>query len=240
MSINNILKKIIDILYPRRCPVCDKVLESASLKLCPGCRKKLVYVKEPKCRRCGRQLLEDERECCEGCTDKKLYFKRGVTLFLYNDAVRKSIYRFKYANRREYSAFYGEEICRHLGNEIEGFHADALIPVPLHKKRMRKRGYNQAELLAVEIGRRMKLPVQSRILVRERNTKALKIMTRAERENNLKKAFKIRENDVKLDTVIVVDDILTTGSTINEVSKVLKENGIGNIYFVALASGAGL
>lgn len=184
--------------------------------------------------------MDEEQEYCEGCMGRTMHFHRGITLFVYNDAIRKSIYRFKYANRREYSGFYGDEICRCLGNEIKGIHADALIPVPLHGKRLRKRGYNQAELIADEIGKRMDIPVESKILYRQRNTKALKLMTRAERENNLKRAFKIRENDVKLNTVIIVDDILTTGSTMNEVSKVLKENGIRDIYFVALASGAGV
>ena len=84
----------------------------------------------------------------------------------------------------------------------------------------------------------MGIPVREEILIRERNTKALKLMTLTERENNLKKAFKMVKNDVKLNTVIIVDDILTTGSTINEISRVLRENDIKNVYFVALASGA--
>lgn len=184
--------------------------------------------------------MDGEAECCENCTGRNVYYRRGLTLFLYNDPVRKSIYRFKYAGRREYSKFYGEEICRHLGREIVQFHAQALIPVPLHKKRLRKRGFNQAELIADEVGRRLGIPVRPEIVIRQRNTEALKKMTRAERENNLKRAFKMRENDVKLDTVIVVDDILTTGSTINEISKILREKGIKNVYFIALASGAGV
>ena len=238
MSINKILEKILDLLYPGRCPVCDRILAYRETLVCPDCIGKLTYIKEPKCMKCGKQMMDDEAEYCAGCRDKRQYFRKGFSVFLYNDAMRKSIYRFKYANRREYSRFYAEAVCRHLGKEIREFCADAIIPVPLHPKRFRKRGYNQAGLIAGEIGRRMGIPVREEILIRERNTKALKLMTLTERENNLKKAFKMVKNDVKLNTVIIVDDILTTGSTINEVSRVLRENGIKNVYFVALASGA--
>ncbi len=234
MSIN----KILDLLYPGRCPVCDRILAYRETLVCPDCIGKLAYIKEPKCMKCGKQMMDNETEYCAGCRDKRRYFRKGFSVFLYNDVMKKSIYRFKYANRREYSRFYAETVCRCLGKEIREFCADAIIPVPLHPKRFRKRGYNQAGLIASEIGRRMNIPVREEILIRERNTKALKLMTLTERENNLKKAFKMVKNDVKLNTVIIVDDILTTGSTINEISRVLRENGIKNVYFVALASGA--
>ena len=240
MNIKKIWECFLNLLFPRRCAVCDGILQETKAGICPECRRKLVYIREPRCRKCGKQLLDEEEEYCAGCKGNQKNFDRGIVLFAYNDAMKKSIYRFKYANRREYSRFYAAEICRCLGKEIARFSADAIVPVPLHKKRQKKRGYNQAELIAAQVGQHMGIPVKTRLLIRSKNTKALKKMRRTERENNLKKAFKIWENDVKLDTVIIIDDILTTGSTINEISGVLKEAGIKKVYFVALSSGAEL
>lgn len=239
MRKNKIVEFILHLLYPERCVVCDGILEDAASGICPECCGKLAYIKEPRCRKCGKQLFEDEKEFCDGCKGRKQYFDRGIILFSYNEAMKKSIYRFKYANRREYKKFYAKEICRCLGREIRGFHADAILPVPLHKKRQRQRGYNQAELIAVQVGVELGIPVYAKILQRSRDTKPLKTMGRTERENNLKKAFKLWENDVKLNKVIIIDDIITTGSTINEAAAVLREAGVREIYFVALSSGVG-
>jgi ComF family protein len=112
-----------------------------------------------------------------------------------------------------------------------------MIAVPLHPKRFRKRGYNQAELLAKELSARMEVPFYKDIVRRTKNTAPLKLLNASERQNNLKKAFKIGRNDVKWKSVIIVDDIYTTGSTIDACASVLLEIGIQKIYFVALAIG---
>jgi ComF family protein len=152
--------------------------------------------------------------------------------------MRNSIFRFKYKNRQEYAQYYGKEICRYLGKEIMKFKPDALVPVPLFKIKMQRRGFNQAELLAIEIGKNLGIPVKKNLIIRSRNTRPQKELNHAERENNLKKAFKIYQNDVKLSTVVLVDDIFTTGSTVDAIAKILKSQGIQKIYYVTLASGS--
>jgi ComF family protein len=146
----------------------------------------------------------------------------------------------KYGGRREYAEFFGEEIEKYLGDFIRKVNPDGIVPIPLHKKRFAHRGYNQAELLARVLGTHVELPVYTKMLVRVKNTKPLKLQNPSERQNNLKKAFIMAQNDVKLKTILVVDDIYTTGSTIDEAARVLKENGVENIYFVTLACGAGV
>ena len=164
---------------------------------------------------------------------------RGRALYEYK-SVAASIYRFKYGKRQEYADFFGEEIVRYLGDFIREVRPDALIPIPLHKKRLAKRGYNQAALLARAVGRYSGVPVNEKILVRVKNTTPLKLQNPAERQNNLKKAFNISQNDVKLKKVVLVDDIYTTGSTIDEAARTLKSAGVEDIYFIALACGAGV
>lgn len=228
----------VQLLFPLRCPVCDDIVRPFGEKICLNCMKKLKPLTPPWCMQCGKKLWR-EQELCGDCRRKKHNFIRGRALYEYHSAA-PAIYRFKYSGRREYAEFFGEEAAVLLGDFIRSVKPDALVPVPLHKKRQRKRGYNQAKLLADAIGRRMDIPVYGKLLVRVKNTVPLKRQNPKERQNNLKKAFNVAQNDVKLKTIIVVDDIYTTGSTIDEVSAVLREHGVKNVYFITLACGEGI
>lgn len=183
---------------------------------------------------CGKGL-ETEGTLCEDCRNgRKHAFWRARALYDY-PSVAPAIYRFKYGGRREYKDFFGEEMARYLGEFIRMTGAEALIPVPLHPKRMRKRGYNQAAELAKVLGGQMGLPVYENILFRVKNTAPLKEQNYKERQNNLKKAFLVRKNDVKLKTIILIDDIYTTGTTADEAAMALMEGGAETVCVVALA-----
>ena len=230
---------LVQLLFPLRCPVCDEIVTPYGEKICLSCMKKLKYVTPPRCFKCGKKLDNEELEYCQDCRKKEHLFVRGRALYDY-ESVAPAIYRFKYANRREYADFFGEEISRYLGEEIRRIAPDALIPIPLHKARLKKRGYNQAELLAKAVSRYTGVPVYDKILVRVKNTVPLKRLNPQERQKNLKKAFHINGNDVKLKTIILIDDIYTTGSTMDEVTAVLKAAGVEKVYFITLACGRGL
>ena len=176
---------------------------------------------------------------CHDCNSKAHNYDRGMALFAY-PGVADSIYRFKYRGRQEYAAYYGERMAYMLGSRIASLHPDALIPVPIHPSRKRARGYNQAEVLAKEIGRNLNIPVDTTLIKRVRKTAPMKDLSVQERQNNLKKAFKICHNDVKLSTIIIIDDIYTTGSTIDAMAYELRQAGIKHIYFAALAIGNGM
>ena len=235
--INKMVGRITQLLFPLRCPVCDEIVRPRGEKICTGCMDKLKLLTPPWCMRCGKKLLE-EGEFCYDCKNRKHEFVRGRALYEYESA-SSSIYRFKYGNRQEYADFFGEEIVKYLGDFIRQVQPDALIPIPLHKKRLAKRGYNQAALLAKAIGEYSGVPVKDKLLVRIKNTTPLKLQNPSERQNNLKKAFNISENDVKLNITVVIDDIYTTGSTIDEAARVLKAAGVQKVYFITLACGAG-
>lgn len=234
-----ILQLILQLLFPRRCPVCDEIVYPYGEKICAGCRKKLKYLTPPWCLRCGKKLNDEEKEFCQDCRQKSHNFLRGRALYEYG-SVSSSIYRLKYSKRQEYADFYGEEIACFLGDFIREVRPDALIPIPLHRKRLVKRGYNQAELLAEAVGRKLGVPVYGKLVKRVKNTAPLKRQNPQERQNNLKKAFIIMQNDVKLDTIILIDDIYTTGSTVDEVADVLKRHGVKKVYVITLACGAGV
>lgn len=231
----NVIKQL---LFPLRCPVCDDIVTPFGEKICPKCRSTLEYVKVPRCYICGKELKQEEQEYCYDCSRKKHEYLAGRAVYNYK-SVSDSLYRFKYGGRREYAGFYGEEMERVLGSTIYRWNPQALIPVPIHFTRWQKRGYNQATLLARELGRRCNIPVKTNLIYRIKKTIPLKELDVTERQNNLKKAFIIGRNDVKLERVVVVDDIYTTGSTIDAIAAELKKVGIQEIYFVSLAIGKG-
>ncbi len=230
-----------DLLFPIRCPVCDKPVPYHRLKtgICTDCYKKIPIIGEHACYKCGRQLTDERKEWCEDCVKRRHghYYEQGMVLCSYDDVMRESIYRLKYAQRKEYATVYGRYMARRFGSVLRSLGANSIVPVPLHPKRQRERGYNQAAVLAETIGRACGIPVYTDYISRVRNTPPLKSMTPDQRQNNLKKAFKIRRNDVKLGVTIVIDDIYTTGSTIDAIAEVLMEAGALRVYFMTLAIG---
>jgi len=228
------------LLFPRRCPVCHGIVEEAGELACKICRTKLPYIAEPSCRKCGKPLLLEEQEYCMGCRKKKHVFTQGKAPFVYDAVMKKSIARFKYGGRREYAAFYAEEILRKCAREAVTWDAQVLVPIPLHPSRRRKRGFNQTELLAKEISKRSGIPVDCKLLFRIKKTYAQKDLNDQERLANLKGAFSVRKGEISYKKIILIDDIYTTGSTINEAAKILISHGVQKVYFLSICVGSDL
>ena len=186
--------------------------------------------------KCGKQLKKEEKEYCGDCTQKEHFYQQGTALYDYG-SMADSIFRFKYGGRMEYALFYGKELYERKGSWLHAIRPDALVPVPIHPARKRKRGYNQAELLAEELGRILKLPAYTDLLIRVRDTKPQKTLSAKERKINLKRAFKTTQNIVQLQYILVVDDIYTTGSTLDAAAGALKEAGAKEVYACCISIG---
>lgn len=236
---NRIINIVADILFPRRCPVCDEIVLPRGSLICPECVKILSFVKGPVCKKCGKEVFSDRLEYCFDCTKHTRSFESGRALINYNDAAKDSMVKIKYKNKREYIDFYTEAICRRYGKQIARMRADVLVPVPVHPSRMKTRGYNQAELLARGIGRSLGIPVRSDLLRRSRKTAPQKELNPAERLKNLEQAFEAEGNFVGIETVILIDDIYTTGSTIEACTRALKRAGVKTVYFLTICIGRG-
>lgn len=232
---------VLDLVYPRRCPVCGSVLRHAKRSgyICPLCRRKLHYVEAPQCLRCGKHIESSEQEYCEDCMRIPKHFTKGFPVFVYEGALKNSLLAFKYKNKREYAAFYAEEIVGRYGTQLAKIHADAWVPVPVHRKRYRKRGYNQAALIAKELSKRTQIPCYEHVLVRIVQTHVQKTLNDKQRYQNLKNAFKCQQNSVKLRKVILVDDIYTTGATIEACTRELLRTGVEQVYYVSVSIGEG-
>lgn len=240
------LEYLREIIYPRRCPVCTDIIVPKGEKICKDCINKLVYISEPFCKKCGKPIQSEEKEYCFDCTHKSLHFKYGRALFLYDNIMKDSIAGFKFQGKKEYADFYAEEIVKVLGDYIRYISPEVLVPVPIHRRKKRVRGFNQAELLAKKIGNGLNISVTPNLLIRNKNTIPQKELNDKERLRNLEKAFEINENDLSVITsvsqlgkVMLIDDIYTTGSTIEACTKLLLSYGFKEVYFICLCIGKG-
>ena len=164
--------------------------------LCKSCDKKLEYIKEPICKKCGKQLEIDEQEYCGDCKKYMHVYDSGLGIFAYTDDIKKCIYDFKYNDMKIYAKFFGAKMAERSVDYIKHWDADVIIPVPVSKEKYVKRGYNQAAELAEALGREMGIPVYDNLIIRKVNTKPLKNMSPAERQNSLKKAFILRKDQL--------------------------------------------
>lgn len=236
------MRSIIEYLYPPRCPVCDDVRPPGDPVCHPACRKKLIFVGTNACVQCGKPVPDESREYCYDCSAKKRSFEGGVSTFVYEDAIRESMMKFKYHGREEYGSWYAEELWHANEEKLRAFAPELIVPVPVHPRRYRQRGYNQAAVLAEELGKRMGVSVDSGYLRRTRHTKAQKQLNDQERIRNLMQAFEVRRGEQKRTTpkrVVLVDDIYTTGSTLEACTRVLKKAGVQQVMVATVCIGSG-
>lgn len=233
--LSNITDIVLNIIYPRRCAVCHRILADQKSLCCPECREVFQVINNDYCLKCGKPVKPEE-EYCADCRGRHRSFDRGRSAFVYDDRMRRSLVRYKYYGNREYGRYFAGEICRHLGTEIRRWRPDLIIPVPLTSAKLRMRGFNQAEDLAEKIGFIMKIPVGTAVLCKSHDTRSQKKLDADERRRNLKGAFTVTQplNGLK---ILVIDDVYTTGSTMEAVSECLKNAGAEAVYFVTLATG---
>ena len=227
---------ILELLDPVRCPVCHEILKGKN-GICPECRKRLHYIKEPKCKKCGKQIEKAEQEYCRDCTRFGHSFDRGAAVFAYDDIMRRSISMFKYHNRREYAKVYAVEMYRQCRHFLKQAAPEVILPVPVHPLKKRERGFNQAELVAKELGELMNIPVDTKYLFRKEKTTPQKELTRQQRKANLRQAFDVQKKGKYYQRVLLIDDIYTTGATIDGISEILRENQTKIIFFLTICVG---
>lgn len=242
----------LDLLLPRRCAICGRL----SAGICGECRKKLPYIRGAVCFCCGRPLADPDAEYCPACRTQRHAYTQGRALYLYTDAVRESLHAVKYHNKREYLEYYAQEIAEHLEEAVKTWQPQVMIPIPMHPSARRKRGYNQAEILAKELGGILGIQVRCDVLKKVRKTSSQKELDYRARQSNLKGAFAAAEKYthsgrregglqeipcgakryLPWERVLLVDDIYTTGSTVHEAAAVLKNAGVKCVYFVAICA----
>lgn len=233
------IENLLGALYPKVCPLCEEPVVLELNDTCLECGKKLVYIGENFCMKCGKEMTGDGQYCYD-CSRVIHAYEQAVAVFAYSEIVKQAIYRYKYKGKREYAKWFARQAYERTADRVCIWQPDVIIPVPLHKTKMRQRGYNQAELLAQEFGRFIGIKVDTTFLLRGRATEPMKTLNGEDRIKNVEKAFNISSNNVKYKKVLLVDDIYTTGATMDACAKVLKEHGVKEIYCLSLCIGKGI
>lgn len=223
-------------VYPRgyKCLCCGEELSTNTLySFCDRCMAKLPFNIGHTCVKCS-EPIGGMGEYCIHCKNHKPYFKKNVSVFLYKHPIDGFIRKLKFDNGK----YLAETLGNFMAGEVVklGVNFDYVIPVPLHPLRQKKRGYNQSELLCIPLKEKLELDVDSAILVKTNDTRSQAGLSRNERIENLEGAFKVSDNrKVKGKIILLVDDVFTTGTTINECSKTLLDAGAKEVYSITLA-----
>ena len=231
--------KIAELIYPRHCPFCDCLLSGYEPYLCRKCAASVKVISGPVCMKCGRPLESDTMEFCDNCRRREHSFLRGFAPLTYRGMVQDSITRFKYGNRAEYAAFYSAAILKYGRAHLEQWRPERIVPVPIHPDRYRKRGYNQAEEVALHLSRQLGIPCSSHEIFRQKNTRPQKGLTPSMRRKNLSGAFAAKDGIRLPERVLLVDDIYTTGATLDALAETAAEAGAKKIWFACISIAPG-
>lgn len=228
---NGFFKILKDTFFPASftCDICGR--ETFNTNLCADCRKSVKFNNAVTCPLCGRETVRPE--ICLECKAQPPRYERAVSALVYEDGGQKLVSKFK--NGAAYLKDYFADI---LYEKLKDFpKANCIIYVPMTKKTKRKRGYNQTFLLAKELSARTGIPLFKDALLKTKETSAQKGLTRKERAENLYGAFKVADkNSVKGKIILLVDDVLTTGATADELTRILLSAGADKVYLATVAS----
>ena len=226
-------------LFPACCPVCRRLLLPKGALIHKICETQLLLVSEPICKKCGRQLKEETEELCAECMAEKTAWDMGRSVYLYQGAAGRLIRTVKQTGEKEVINFLGRKMALQQGAFLRKANVQCIVPVPLHKRKQNARGFNQAELLAMALGREVHLPVR-KLIIKTKKTKEQKSLARKQRKENVRNAYYISRKEIGNDVpkaVLLLDDVITTGSTLNACAEVLKEAGVKRVYFLTVCSG---
>ncbi|KPU44729.1 amidophosphoribosyltransferase [Oxobacter pfennigii] len=234
--LKNVINGVLDLVYPKKinCLYCGTPLKNFNdHELCGYCISLLPVLGEGVCNTCGRPLEREERAVCEDCKDAQ--FDKCLSVFEFSGIAKDMLHRFKYDGEDYMSHPIGLFMAEKL--KSKSWDVDIIIPVPLHSDKLKERGYNQSYLLAEVVGRECDIDVLNGGLIRNRYTKSQFNLSKTERRNNIKGAFEIGSaKKIKGSNILLIDDIMTTGATLNECSSVLKSFGARKIYCLTAAT----
>jgi ComF family protein len=239
LSLKQLLNDISGIIFPPQCLACSEIINSpATPVFCGPCREKIRFITGSLCPVCGIPFWNSpaQSHICGSCLESRPYYNQARAVANFETIIMEAIHKFK----------YGRSIF--MGNALGSFMADfyfpdfdfaefsLLIPVPLHVRRLRERGFNQSLLLADKLGKKHNLPVNFSLLKRHKFTLTQTGLNKTEREENIKGTFIVTDKKkISNENIILVDDVYTTGATINECAKTLLKAGAQKVAALTLA-----
>jgi ComF family protein len=237
VALRNVAQRAVDTVLPPRCLGCGVMVADAGA-VCPACWSGIDFIAPPMCDCCGLPFAYETgpQAICGECARQPPLFGRARSVMAYTDTSRRFVLAFKHADRTDAAPAWGTWLAR-AGRDLLA-DADILLPVPLHRRRLIARRYNQAALLAQALGRETGLPVLVDALKRTRATPSQGRMNRSQRERNVAGAFAVRESrrsHIQDSRIVLIDDVMTTGATLSACIRPLMSAGAANVDVLTLA-----
>jgi ComF family protein len=231
------LQAAVSLLYPATCAICRTHIRAGEY-LCDSCEAKLIRIEPPFCQKCSEPFEGsiNTKFACANCAHRTIHFDAAVAVYRGRGIARDVIHEFKYNRQIHLRYLLARWVRAALDDErLRNYQFDVMVPVPLHSARQRERGFNQANLLANLLSEHTSIPCRP-LLNRIRYTTTQTALDRSERMENLHNAFRLRKNaDVRGLRVLLIDDVLTTGSTLSECARVLKGAGAISVHAATAA-----
>ena len=236
-----LLTELCDLIYPEfpKCPVCGKEFEANEVKLCKQCIAKINFIYENYCNKCGKLVAEDT-ELCVDCQQYDRHFTTARAVGVYDEGLKEYIQLFKYQNQRHLAKNLAQLMIIYINRFYTPLEFDVITYIPIHQTRLQERGFNQAQLLAKEIAEYFNLKLVPLLIRKEETSKQSKLSKLARKKNLIKQFEVINPKQINHKHILLVDDIYTTGTTVNQASRVLFEAGIEEIKIITLAIGKDL
>lgn len=230
---------LLGLVFPSRCLICERPIDSSRRSpLCLEHFREIIPAEPPVCSKCGGKMFGESVESlvCEKCRSKTVYYDAGYSAYIYAAALRELIHLFKYAKRRYLQSFLGGLMLDYLREHAEMSQYNAIVPVPLHWWRYCWRGFNQAADLARPLSKQFRIPILKRSLRRVRYTRPQVGLSPDERKSNIRNAFKVsRPAKIAGKNLLLIDDVITSGATLNECARMLKGAGASGVTILTLA-----
>ena len=225
---NTASRFLTDLFFPNRCPCCDGFIRWDKL-ICGKCHRSIETVHEKACPVCGR-------EPCM-CSEDNFY-DRALVPLRYENLVKEGVLSLKRGNNKNFGEYTGKLLAGILKNEMSELQFDMIMPVPMSPASFRKRGFNQAEIIAGEIASALDIPLVNDVLIKQDTDSSQHYLNKSQRMRNIS-SIKIKKTDLTGKRIIICDDVITTGSTINRCARLLKNSGAETV-FAAVAAGTKL
>ena len=234
---NNIAEMIVGFVYPKKCCLCGEIMPYKSNDyVCKKCTDNLPWIISDKCPKCGRPWKYGG--LCIACVNSEFIFSKGAAVFPYSK-VRSAVHRLKFDGIKYQSEGFAYLMYLYLtkNENLNYKEADMLIPVPMYITKEKSRGFNQATLITQKLGEFINKPCVNGVLIKQKNTESQSTLPPAKRRQNVKHAYKVVDKDkIKDKFIILIDDVLTTGSTINECSEALLKAGAKRVEVFTFAA----
>ena len=228
---NALLRSLIQFLYPAQCRHCEENLDPADGHyICKSCWEQVKFIKEPFCQTCGHPLnpsasLPEKVFSCDNCPDD-VKFRKARAIAYYDSVVGTAVKLLKYQSKTIMAAPLADLMVEVMPELLDVQDYDYIIPVPIHKKKMRKRGYNQMELIGRRLSTKTGIPLELRSLAKSVNTPPQRGLDAEDRQKNIKDSFEVSDRSkIEGKRILLIDDVMTTGATVSECAKVLLKDG---------------